>query len=306
MGKKILAIYYSQSGQLDEIMDNFTGPLAEAGVEVERVRIRLEKEYPFPWSSREFYSVMPDCVLEVPGKLAPFSLKSSSYDLIILGYQAWFLFPSLPVSGLLHHPAFLPVLKDTPVITITGARNMWVNAFTEVKKMLHEAGADLVGNIALVDRHPNHISYITIFHWLLGGKKDRYLNFFPYPGVSAADIAHTRVFGEIVLRHLQGDLVSGTASGFAGLQEELMREKAVELKYSLLMLENKAVPTYFVWARFIVKRKKRNGWLGLFKYYLLFSLFVAAPVILIFNFIFVRPFSKNRIRAKKQHYSALN
>jgi len=149
-----------------------------------------------------------------------------------------------------------------------------------------------------VDRHPNHISYITIFHWLLGGKKDRYLNFFPFPGVSAADIAHTRVFGEIVLRHLD--------TGLADLQEELMREKAVELKYSLLMLENKAVPTYFIWARFIMKRKKRNGWLALFKYYLLFSLFVAAPVILIFNGIFVRPFSKNRIRAKKQHYLALN
>ena len=299
MGKKILAIYYSQSGQLDEIMDNFTGPLVAAGAEVEKVRIRLETEYPFPWSSQEFYAVMPDCVLGVTSKLAPFSLRSASYDLIILGYQAWFLFPSIPVNSLLHHPTFLAVLKNTPVITITGARNMWVNAFAEVKKMLLQAGADLVGNIALVDRHPNHISYITIFHWLLGGKKDRYLKFFPYPGVSAADIAGTRVFGEIVLRHLQGD-------GFADLQEELMRQKAVELKYSLLLLENRAVPTYFVWARFIMKRKKRNGWLAVFKYYLLFCLFVAAPIILVLDNIFIRPFSKTRIKATKQHYLALN
>jgi hypothetical protein len=298
MGKKILAIYYSQSGQLADIMDNFTEPLVRAGVEVEKVRIRLETEYPFPWRSQEFYAVMPDCVLGVSGRLASFSLRSSSYDLIILGYQAWFLSPSIPVNSLLHHPAFLPVLKNTPVITITGARNMWVNAFSEVKKMLLQAGANLVGNIALVDRHPNHISYVTIFHWLLGGKKDRYLNFFPYPGVSAADILGTRVFGEIVLRHLDTD--------FADLQDDLMRQKAVELKYSLLLLENKAVPTYFVWARFIAKRKKRNGWLAVFKYYLLFSLFVAAPVILILNSIFIRPFSKKRIKARKQHYLALN
>ncbi|HWB92617.1 MAG TPA: hypothetical protein VG605_12225 [Puia sp.] len=298
MGKKILAIYYSQSGQLADIMDNFTEPLVRAGVEVEKVRIRLESEYPFPWRSQEFYAVMPDCVLGVSSRLASFSLRSSSYDLIILGYQAWFLSPSIPVNSLLHHPALLPVLKNTPVITITGARNMWVNAFSEVKKMLLQAGANLVGNIALVDRHPNHISYVTIFHWLLGGKKDRYLNFFPYPGVSAADIAGTRVFGEIVLRHLDTD--------FADLQDDLMRQKAVELKYSLLLLENKAVPTYFVWARFIAKRKKRNGWLAVFKYYLLFSLFVAAPVILILNSIFIRPFSKKRIKAQKQHYLALN
>ncbi|HEV2480217.1 MAG TPA: hypothetical protein VGS79_11130 [Puia sp.] len=297
MGKKILAIYYSQSGQLAEIIDKFTSPLEAAGHEVEKVRIETEPAYGFPWTSQRFYSVMPDCVLGVPCALKPFELRHTAYDLIILGYQAWFLFPSIPVNSLLHHPAFLAVLPGTPVITITGARNMWTNAFTEVRKMLAQAGANLVGNIALVDRHPNHISYVTIFHWLLGGKKSRYLGFFPYPGVSAADIGHTMVFGEIVASHLDN---------YASLQNALMQEGAVNLKYSLLLLETKAVPTYFVWARFIMKRKKRNGWLTLFNYYLLFSLFVAAPVILVLDSIFIRPFSKKRIIAKKQHYLALN
>lgn len=298
MGKKILAIYYSQSGQLGEIIDGFTAPLETAGYEVEKVRIHTDTAYPFPWTSQSFYAVMPDCVLGVPCKLTPFELRSASYDLIILGYQAWFLSPSIPVNSVLHDPAFLAVLRNTPVITITGARNMWVNAFSEVKKMLRQAGANLVGNIALVDRHPNHVSYMTIFHWLLGGKKSRYFGFFPYPGVSAADIAHTRVFGEIVLQHFD--------SGFVHLQEALMEQKAVELKYSLLMLEMKAVPTYFVWVRFILKRKKRNVWLAVFKYYLVFSLFVAAPIILILDSLFIRPFSKKHIKAKKQHYLALN
>ena len=298
MGKKILAICYSQSGQLAEIIDQFTAPLEKAGHEVEKVRIQPHRDYPFPWTSQTFYSVMPDCVLGVPGTLSPFQLRSASYDLIILGYQAWFLSPSIPVNSLLHHPAFLAVLRNTPVITITGARNMWVNAFSEVKKMLLQAGANLVGNIALVDRHPNHISYVTIFHWLLGGKKTRLLGFFPYPGVSADDITHTRVFGEIVAKQMD--------TGFAGLQDALMKQKAVELNYSLLMLETKAVPTYFVWARFILKRKKRNGWLAVFKYYLVFSLFVAAPLLLIVDNLFIRPFSKKRIIAKKQHYLALN
>jgi hypothetical protein len=297
MGKKILAIYYSQSGQLAEIIDSFTSPLETAGHEVEKVRIETDPGYDFPWTSRRFYAVMPDCVLGVPGVLKPFELRHTSYDLVILGYQAWFLFPSIPVNGLLHHPAFLAVLRGTSVITITGARNMWVNAFAEVRKMLAQAGAKLVGNIALVDRHPNHISYVTIFHWLLGGEKSRCLGFLPYPGVSAADIGHTRVFGEIVVKQLDDP---------AGLHQALLQAGAVELKYSLLLLETKAVPTYFIWARFIVKRKKRNGWLAVFKYYLLFSLFVAAPLILIFNSIFIRPFSKKRIIAKKQHYLALN
>ena len=298
MGKKILAIYYSQSGQLAEIIDRFVSPLEAAGHQVEKVRIQPDPTYAFPWTSQSFYSVMPDCVLDVPGKLEPFELKSDSYDLIVLGYQPWFLFPSIPVNSLLHHPAFLALLPGTPVITVACGRNMWMNTFAELRKKLGRAGANLVGNIVLVDRHPNHISYITIFHWLLGGKKSRYLGFFPYPGVSAADIEHTRIFGEITLEHFD--------SGFVDLQPALMQQKAVNLKYSLLMLETKAVPTYFVWARFILKRKKRNGWLAVFNFYLLFSLFVAAPIILILDGIFIRPFSKKRIAAKKQHYLALN
>ena len=299
MSKKVLVIYYSQSGQLADIAGCLTAPLAEAGVSIETVAVQLVKNYPFPWSAERFYSVMPDCVLGVTAELEPFTLKEKAYDLIVLGYQAWFLYPSIPVNSLLHHPAFLAVVKDTPVITITGARNMWLNTFLEVKKTLRMAGARLVGNIALIDRHLNHISFVTIFHWLLRGKKDRYLNIFPYPGVSAADITHCKVFGALLLPHLETDQ-------WDGLQEELVRQNAVNTRYPLLLLESKAIPTYVVWANFIVKKKKRRQWLAIFKYYLLFSLFVAAPVILAVDAVLIRPFSSKRINAKKQYYLSLN
>src|SRR5277367_1509043 len=114
MNKKVLVIYYSQSGQLAEIVDCFTAPLAEAGASVEKVSIEPLPGYPFPWTTARFYSVMPDCVLGVTGQLAPFRLKETSYDLIVLGYQAWFLYPSIPVNTLLHDPGFRKVLTDTP------------------------------------------------------------------------------------------------------------------------------------------------------------------------------------------------
>ncbi len=111
MGKKVLAIYYSQSGQLADIMARLTAPLVDAGASVEYVRIEPIPDYPFPWTTERFYSVMPDCVLGVTGRLAPFQLKETSYDLIVLGYQAWFLYPSIPVNTLLHDPAFRQVLN---------------------------------------------------------------------------------------------------------------------------------------------------------------------------------------------------
>ncbi|HEV3411837.1 MAG TPA: hypothetical protein VG101_05125 [Puia sp.] len=299
MGKKVLAIYYSQSGQLAAIVGKLTAPLTEAGACVEHVRIEPVPDYPFPWTTDRFYSIMPDCVLGVTSRLKPFTLKETSYDLIILGYQAWFLYPSIPVNTLLHDPVFRRVLHNTPVVTITGARNMWLNTFLELKKLLHSAGALLVGNIALIDRHLNHISYVTIFHWLLGGKKDRYLKIFPYPGVSAADIQHTSAYGDGLVPHLMKD-------EWSDLQEELVRQKAVNTRYSLLRLESIAIPTYEKWARFIVKRKKRKAWLTVFRYYLLFSLFVAAPILLAIDAALIRPFSTKRVREKRHYYLSLN
>ena len=73
MSKKILAIYYSQTGQLGDIVNNFTAPFAESGVSVEKVIIHPKVEYPFPWTGKSFFAVMPDCVLGVPAELAPFN-----------------------------------------------------------------------------------------------------------------------------------------------------------------------------------------------------------------------------------------
>jgi len=299
MSKKVLAIFYTQSGQLGEIVDHFTAPLIEAGNSVEKVSINLAKNYPFPWTADSFFNVMPDCVLDVPTELAPFELKETAYDLIILGYQAWFLSPSIPFNSLLHHPGLMSILKNTPVITITGARNMWLNAFVRVKRLIHATSAKLVGNVALVDTHPNPVSFVTIFHWMLHGKKDRYLNIFPPPGVSDDDIRHTSVFGERVLQHLN-------SNEWDGLQEELVIEGAVKLNYNLMIIESVAGKIFAFWAKFIVKRKNRAAWLKVFKYYLLIAFFIGAPIILTIDAIFFKPFSPKRIKAKKQYYLNLN
>ncbi|GAC1441159.1 MAG: hypothetical protein NVSMB63_08490 [Sediminibacterium sp.] len=297
--KKILAIYYSQTGQLGEIIDSFTNPLIASGIPVEKVTIKPVNDYPFPWTGERFYDVMPDCVLGVPVALAPFTLKESVYDLIILGYQSWFLSPSVPANSLLQHPSFKAILKDTPVITITGARNMWLNAFVRIKKLLQDNGANHVGNIALVDKHLNPVSYFTIFHWLLGGKKTRLMGIFPLPGVSKADIAHAKVFGETILPHL-------SSGQWNGMQDKLVQQKAVAYNYCLMVLEAKAGPQYITWANKVNRSKNRAGLLSVFKYYLHAALFIGAPVLLLADAIFIKPFSSQRIKEQKKYYLNLN
>lgn len=295
MQKKVLAIYYSQSGQLGEIIDSFTAPLTAAGASIEKIRIKPVADFNFPWTGKRFFSVMPDCVLGVPTELEPVTWKGAPYDLVILGYQPWFLSPSIPSNSLLSLPEFKALLKDTPVVTISAARNMWLNAFDRIRKSLKDAGAHLVGNIALIDKHPNPVSFITIFYWMLSGKKERYLNIFPKPGVAEEDIKNTKMFGQTVAAHLAKET-------WEGMQQELLDQKAVEINYNLLFIEGKAKFIFAAWAKFIAKRKNRTPWLSAFKYYLFIALFLGAPVLLTFDAIFIKPFSSKRINIKKQKY----
>ncbi|MEO7524039.1 MAG: hypothetical protein ABIT58_08095 [Ferruginibacter sp.] len=299
MTKKVLAIYFSQSGQLGEIVDNLTAPVSMPGVTVEKVNVQVANPYPFPWKGNTFFAVMPDCVLSVPTQLAPFQLKEDKYDLVVLGYQAWFLSPSIPFNSILNNPQVRNVLKDTPVVMITGARNMWITAFEKSKKILATTGAKLVGHIALVDKHANFVSFVTIFYWMLKGKKGRALNIFPKPGVSDEDIAGAKDFGQIVSQHLK-------SGNWAGLQDELVSKKAVEVQYRLMFIESKASKIFSIWAGVIVKKKNREFWLSLFKYYLIIALFVAAPIILTVDAIFFKPFSGKKIKARKEYLLGVN
>lgn len=299
MSKKVLVIYYTQSGQMSDIMDNFTGPLVAAGNDVDRIQVKPVVDYNFPWTGSRFFSVMPDCQLGVPTQLEDFNLKHDQYDLIILGYQPWFLSPSIPSNSIIQHPKFRAVVKDTPVVTISAGRNMWLNAFDKIKTLLADAGANFTGNVALVDTNPNFVSFITIFYWMLTGKKERYLNVFPKPGVSDEDIKGTAAFGAIIA----GRLPQGN---WGGLQQQLVDAGAVKIKYPLMVIEGKAGVIFKVWANFIAKRKNKMPWITAYKYYLFIALFLGAPILLTLDAIFLRPFTQKSIRAKKQHYLLLN
>jgi hypothetical protein len=86
------------------------------------------------------------------------------------------------------------------------------------------------------------------------------------------------------------------------LQDELIKQKAVEINYKLMFIEARAKPIFKIWANFIAKRKNRTPWLSAFKYYLFIALFLGAPVLLTLDAIFLKPFSSKRIKIKKLSY----
>ncbi len=299
MSKKVLAIYYSQSGQLTEVVNSFVAPFTQAGVQVEIVRVKPVNDFVFPWNSKRFFDAMPESVLAKPTPLEPFTLAEQKYDLVLFAYQPWYLSLSIPSNSILADARFKAVLKNTPVVTLIGARNMWISSQEKLKKVLKEAGANLVGNVALVDRNSNLVSAVTILHWMMGGKKTQYLGVFPKPGIQDEDIANTQNFGKTVLSFLQ-------QGNFDGLQQQLVSQHAVEVKPNLMFIEERAPRLFSIWAKLISKRKNREAWLVVFKYYLLFALFIVAPVVLTINAVFFRPFFTKKVAQKRNYYLGLS
>ncbi|WP_300601356.1 hypothetical protein [Niabella sp.] len=299
MSKHVLAVYFSQSGQTKEILDSFLQPLLADGVSVDFLQVQTQHSFPFPWSIPAFFDTVPESVDVIPTALKPWSVPRQQYDLVVLAWQPWNLSPSIPINSILQDAAFKTLIKDTPLLTICGCRNMWINAQEKNKKLLQEAGARLVGNIALFDRHLNHLSYFTIFHWLGTGRKDRKWGIFPKPGVAPADIANASVFGTTVNRHLQ-------SGNWQGLQQELVQQKAVEVKYSLMYIERKAGKIFKKWVAIINKHpQNRKKILVAYKYYLAVALLIASPIILLVDLILVRPFSQGRIRRQMDYYAGV-
>jgi len=279
--KKILVLYYSQSGQQRAILDSLSQPLLQAGHQIHFEEIVPVDKFPFPWSAYQFFNAFPETFQQKPLPLKQVSEKAlDTYDLIILGYQPWFLTPSRPISSFLQSEEGKRILKDMPVVTILGCRNMWLGAQEKVKRRLLEAEANLSGHIALVDRSGNLVSLVTILRWMLTGKKDAFL-FFPPAGISEEDIRHTAIYGEMIGRALQNN-------DYGSLQFAMLKKGAIDVKPSLVLLEKRGQKAFSVWSRFIASggtlystgRKIR---VYTFLYVLLPSIFILSPLLWTFS-----------------------
>lgn len=272
---KILVLYYSQTGQLKNILDSVTASIDNC--EIDYAPIELQEPYPFPWKTFDaFFDAMPESVLSIGKEIRPIpKLEANNYDLILLGLQPWFLSPSVPITSFFQSK-YAPFLKDKPIITVIGCRNMWLRALQHVKQYFNEIGAQHVGNIVLVDNNKNLTSTTTIAKWLVTGDKGPYKKY-PEAGIIKKDIDEANRFGVIISQWLKDGMPEDT------LQDLLLQNNAITIKPELVVMEQNGAKQFPKWAQKALSfgppgTEKRTKFLKKFKVALFISIYILSPI----------------------------
>jgi len=275
MKPRILILYYTQTGQLREILDNVVADIAGLA-EIDYAQIEPVKPFPFPWKALEFFDAMPETVEHLPAAIRPIppQVFSKNYDLIFFGYQPWFLNPSQPATAFLKSE-FAGVFKNKPVITVIGCRNMWLHAQEKVKAYIEAANGRLVGNIVLNDTNSNLVSLLTVIRWSFKGQKAA-SGLLPAAGVQEVDIYEAKRFGNTIYKHLKDN-------NLIALQQGLLGQGAVKLRPGLVILEQRGIKNFRFWAKFIREKggpgdPNRAKRVLMFKNLLLVAIFILSPI----------------------------
>lgn len=300
--KNVLVIHYSQSGQLTSIARSFVQPLVDApDISVHFENVRPRREFPFPWPVLQFLDTFPESVYLDPPEMQPLSLRGDEeFDLIILAYQVWFLSPSLPITGFLKSEAAQQLLCGKPVVTLIGCRNMWLMAQEQVKSILNEIDARLVGNVALVDEAGSIWSFLATPLWVLTGNKGPRLGgLIPRAGVSEAEIQASSRFGARIRDRLTAD---------AELDEQLLTGLgAVEIDEKLIFSEKAARRSFLAWG-FLLRKlgsqgaMQRKPVLIIYMIFLITFILLVVPISMLVKRL-LAPITKRQIQEQKIYFS---
>jgi len=301
--KKVLVVHYSSpSGQLSDVMRNLTAPLAEsASIEVRQLVLRCKNPYPFPWPILRFFDTFPEAIYLDPPELEPLDLdQNERFDLVILGYQVWFLSPSLPTTAFLKNPAVRALLKDTPVVTVIACRDMWLMAQERTKELLAACGAHLIGNVALVDEAGSIGSFLATPLWMLTGKRGPLLGgLIPRAGVKPEQITASRRFGERIAHALTQvqTLNTGLLRGMG----------AVKVNTHLIATEKAARRSFLAWGKLLRTLGKQGAWarqpvVMIYIVFLITLLITVLPISALFKTL-AAPLMRKRIAAQQAYFS---
>jgi len=296
--KRVLAVCYSQTGQVARIAEQVLGPLrGDAAIDVHLEILRPLPAYPFPWAFFRFFDAFPEAAHLIAPKLEPLTLTGEEdFDLVILFYQVWFLAPSLPTTAFLQHPLAARLLKDKPVVTVIACRNMWLMAHEKMKAMLANLGARLIDNVVLADRGNLFATFVTTPRWFLTGRQTAFWGF-PSAGIAPDEILRTRRFGLALRAALADDAEKQGKPLLTGLN-------AAEADPRLYISEKAGTRSFYLWGKLLRAAGQPGQWvrkpiLLAYVIFLVTLIVTVVPVSLTLQAL-IRPLLRKRL-AKMKH-----
>lgn len=299
--RQVLIVHFSQTGQLDRLAQSVCAPLQQHGeIQLDVLPLQPAQPYPFPWPFLDFFRIFPETVLMRPQPLLPLAVDAHKrYDLVILAYQVWFLSPSQPMTAFLASPQAALLLKDTPVVSLIGCRNMWLMAQEKLKQRLSELGARLVDNIALTDACGTAASFLATPLWLFTGRQKPY-SWVPRAGIDEAEIVAASRFGEAMLQRLTMDARPIEQPMLQGLG-------AVRIDEKLIGSEKVGNRSFQLWSRLLAalgpqQSRRRAAGLVVYIAFLLCLIVTVVPLSALLKKV-LAPLFKERTQREKAYFA---
>ncbi|MCD7931068.1 MAG: hypothetical protein LUH15_06725 [Tannerellaceae bacterium] len=218
--RNVLVIYYSQTGQLEEIVQNLTQSF-QKDYSLTYVKVACD-QFKFPLTFRSFFEVFPESMLQIPCKFLA-DIPPKEYDIIVLGFQPWFVNLSIPINSLLADAGFQALVKGKQVILVQDSRNTWRNSLHQAKTRIEEAGGTVCSSFTFRDVNKNLASLFSLFGWLFKGNK-QYFKRLPVAGINPTHINQAKVLGAEAIRSLDADyrdfIIPEAGSEFTSLEYE--------------------------------------------------------------------------------------
>lgn len=245
MTRRLLVVYFSQSGQVAEAARSLLHEVSQlTDVVVNWHHVQPTKPYPFPWRSPlTFFSVMPQSVLGHGVELdsEPSDLiEGWRPDLIVFAYPVWFLMPAPPMHR------FLSCLTDqqlhqTEVMTLCVCRGMWHHAARVVARQLARLGACHRLNVVATHQGPAWATFLSVPRHLLSGRTDRWHGVLPAAGIGSA--------GRERLSRIGTELAGWMRTGSEGSPRSQLTVPPAMIRPSMLLPESMAWPFFRISAR---------------------------------------------------------
>ena len=300
MSKRVLVVSYSQSGQLARLKESFLRDIrGTAGIEVDDMVLRPAQPFAFPWRFLPFFDAFPETVHLQPAPIEPPVLAHERYDLVVIAYSVWFLSPAQPITAFLQSAAAQRVLRDTPVITLIGCRNMWLMAQEKMKRLLADAGTRLVGNVVKIDQCGSAASFITTPLWMFTGKRQA-VHWLPPAGISEAEIADAARFGQRTAEALQHDET---------LDKTLLQHMgAVKINEKLMSSERVGHRSFLVWGKLVMAAGRvspllRRLVLCVYIVFLLGMILTVVPIGALLKTL-LAPLRREQMQREREYYAA--